>query len=434
VEVLLEFDRPAPIYKDAVAKIRSLGLLGDKYIEISPGHPSKGLLPPNSVIAYTMPPADVSSLIAKLNKATENINKLTKIVYILLENNRKQIENLVKNLALLSKNLNDLINANRKNIDHTLIAIRELAANLNKEIPKLAENYNQLAKSLNEVISENKPLLKSTLENINKLSYTLNRELPLLVKNINKATITLRENKRYIKSLLKNLSEITEKINRGRGTLGKLINDKRLYRELTKATSTLGKAASVVSKTQLHISAWAQYEGTGDSKAGIDIILQPDRKKYYLLGLVGDSAGKVTKKIEYVNGQPTYITEKEFKPEITIQYARIFVDHWIHPGSSFVLRIGIKESTGGIGMDYVINRRLMLTSDIWDFGREDHPNEDLKPNTEIGLKYMLYGPFFVKAGGYDLLNEKYRTIFVGGGMSFTDNDLKYLMGGLKLGF
>ena len=85
-----------------------------------------------------------------------------------------------------------------------------------------------------------------------------------------------------------------------------------------------------------------------------------------------------------------------------------------------------------MGVDYVYNPKLMFTFDVWDFGREDHPGEELKPNTELGFKYMVYGPFFIKAGGYDLLNRKYRTVFVGGGMSFTDNDLKYLLGGMKL--
>ncbi len=432
IKVVLSVADNVPIYKDAEAKIESLGLLGDKYVEIEPGHPSKGLLPPNSVIAKTAPPADTSTLIAKLNQTTENINKLTKLVYLTLEENRTQLRLLIANLSQLSANLNQLLEENKTNINQTLASIREITAQLEKTLPQLSKEYEMLAKNLNGLIKDTRPQIKETLENIAALSRTLNEELPKLVRSIQEASDTIAHSKTELKTSLKNLAKITEKIERGEGTLGKLINDQRLYRELTKSVKTLGKAASVLAKTDLHIEAWAQYEGTGDSKAGVNIMLQPDSHKYYLLGIVGDSAGKVTKKVIYENGQPVEITEKEYKPEINLQYARIFADRWLHPGSSIVLRVGIKESTGGVGLDYVYNDRLMFTSDIWDFGREDHPGESLKPNTEVGFKYMLFNSFFVKAGGYDLLNPQYRTIYIGGGMSFTDNDLKYLLGGMSL--
>jgi phospholipid/cholesterol/gamma-HCH transport system substrate-binding protein len=321
---------------------------------------------------------------------------------------------------------------NRKNLNQTLENIAKITQTLEKTLPQLIKNYDRLAQNLNTLLETNSHTIEETLKNLKELTETVKREIPILVKNLNGAVKTFADNRKSIEKTLKNLEKITAKINEGKGTLGKLINDKSLYTELKRSVKTLGKVSNTLAKTQLHIEAFAQYEGTGDSKAGLNIVLQPDGKKYYLFGIVGDSAGKVTKKTIYQNGSPVEITEKEYKPEFNLQYARIFPDRWLHKGSSIVLRIGIKESTGGVGADYVYNERLMFSFDIWDFGREDRPYEDLKPNTELGFKYMLYGPFFVKAGGYDLLNEKYRTVFVGGGMSFTDNDLKYLLGGIKL--
>jgi phospholipid/cholesterol/gamma-HCH transport system substrate-binding protein len=244
--------------------------------------------------------------------------------------------------------------------------------------------------------------------------------------------LTLKRQRERIAETLNNIARITADIKSGRGTLGKLVTDDTLYTQLKRSVKLLGEASSVIAKTKIHIEAFAQYEGTGDSKAGVNLMIKPGGDKYYLLGIVGDSAGKVTKKTYYYNGKLTEVVEKEYKPEFTLQYARIFPDLWFHPGSVFVLRFGIKESTGGVGLDYVYNDRLMFASDIWDFGREDHPNEKLKPNTEVGFKYMVYGPFFIKAGGYDLLNPQYRTFYIGGGLSFTDNDLKYLLGGMSL--
>ena len=432
VKVILEIKKGVPIYRDAVAKIESLGLLGDKYVEIDPGHPEAGKLKPYSAIAKTQMPADISKLVEKMGRATESINKLANSVYMVIEENRRQLSELVSNLNKLSSTLQLILAENRAEIGETLKNLNAITKDLKENLPKLTKNYNQLAKNLNSILRENRKSVKLALANISELSSTLNKKLPRLIENLEKASQTFAESKTEIKRTLKNLAEITEKINKGKGTLGKLINDKGLYVQLRKSVKTFGEASSVITKTQLHIEAFGQYEGIGESKAGINIALQPDEKKYYLFGIVGDSAGKVTKKTYYENGKPREITEKEFKPEFNLQYARIFRDRWLHRGSSIVIRFGLKESTGGVGLDYVYNERLMFTFDIWDFGREDRPNEDLKPNTELGVKYYLIGPFFVKAGGYDLLNEKYRTVFVGGGMSFTDNDLKYLLGGLKL--
>jgi len=421
VKVTLQFNKKVPIYRNAIAKIESLGLLGDKYVEINPGTPSAGPLPPGSVIKFTQTPADVTQMIDTMTETAKSIEKLSNSINQLVAENRKQLHQLLFNLNKLSAKIDELLNRNGKNIDKTLQQVASLTEKLNRELPKLIKNLNGLTVNLNSTVAELKPRLKQSLDSISKLSSDLD--------TVAKA---LKNQRQSIEKTLQNLSKITSDISHGRGTLGKLVTDKTLYKQLKKSVKLLGEASEVLAQTKLHVDAWAQYEGKGDSKAGVNLILQPDNKKYYLFGIVGDSAGKVTKKTYYYNGTITEVTEKDYKPEFTIQYARIFPDRWLHPGSSFVIRFGLKESTGGVGFDYVYNERLMFTSDIWDFGREDKPNEKLKPNTEIGFKYMFYGPFFVKAGGYDLLNSRYRTFYVGGGMSFTDNDLKYLLGGMKM--
>jgi len=432
VEVVLSIEKNVPIYRDAIAKIESLGLLGDKYVEIDPGHPSSGRLPPNSVIAQTVRPADISQMVDRMSQAAESIKLLALNLNNLIEQNRQNLNQLIANLRELSANLNLLLEENRENLKLALANLRKTLESLRKELPPLLENYNRLALTLNGLLKDSKPYAVETLKNLSLLTKQLNEELPRLVKNLSEASSTIAENKKAISQTLHSLAKITRNIEKGKGTLGKLVNDKTLYVELKRSVKMLGEASSLIARTKLHIEAFAQYEGNGNGKAGVNVMLQPDGKKYYLFGIVGDSAGKVTKKTYYVNGQPQTVVEKEYKPEFNLQYARIFPDLWFHPGSVFVLRFGLKESTGGVGLDYVYNSRLMFTSDIWDFGREDHPDEDLNPNTEIGFKYMVYGPFFIKAGGYDLLNSKYRTIYIGGGMSFTDNDLKYLLGGMKL--
>lgn len=159
----------------------------------------------------------------------------------------------------------------------------------------------------------------------------------------------------------------------------------------------------------------------------ISVTLQPDNSKYYLLEIVGDSRGRVYRE-EILPNQT--IVKKEFKPEFTLQYARIFP---LFEDKYVVLRGGLKESTGGIGADLIYSNKVTFTSDLWDFGRRDRPQDkNLKPNFQVGVNYKVSGPLFVRFGGDDLLNPKLRGAFGGIGLLFTDNDLKYLLGALKI--
>ena len=52
------------IYGDAIAAVKTEGLIGDKYLSIEPGGAEK-LLPPGGVITETQPAVDVADLIGK---------------------------------------------------------------------------------------------------------------------------------------------------------------------------------------------------------------------------------------------------------------------------------------------------------------------------------------------------------------------------------
>jgi len=95
----------------------------------------------------------------------------------------------------------------------------------------------------------------------------------------------------------------------------------------------------------------------------------------------------------------------------------------------------LKESTGGVGFDYVPSSRVRIYSDIWDTGRKDRPNEgNLKPNLQIGVQLKIKGPLYTRFGGDDLLNDKLRGAFIGAGLEFSEEYLKYLLGGMGLPF
>jgi len=62
--VVLNFQKGLKIQEDAIAHVKTRGLIGEKYIEITPGG-SEEIIQPGGRIRETMPPIDIEELISK---------------------------------------------------------------------------------------------------------------------------------------------------------------------------------------------------------------------------------------------------------------------------------------------------------------------------------------------------------------------------------
>ncbi|RME11304.1 MAG: MCE family protein, partial [Aquificota bacterium] len=372
VEVVFELQKDIPIYRDAQAEIGTLGLMGDKYLNIYPGNPQAGVLQEGQVISRTLGYADTDLLIKQMTDASEALKLMVENFQLILSENREDIRKVVQNLEVLTHNLNLIALENREALRGAIQNINSLAYNLNRTLPQTIESIDRLARNLDAIASENRQDIRETVANLRRLNDDLKITLPELSRNMNELSKNLNalvvENRQDIRSTTSNLSELTaslressERLNRiiahierGEGTLGKLIKDEELYRNVTSGVRVLGKTGEVAERTNLHIGFRGELYRGGDSKGVLTLKLQPDNEKYYLLEVVGDSRGRVYKE-EILPNQ--WIVKKEFKPEVTLQYARIFPLF----GRELVLRGGLKESTGGIGADLVYSERLTFT-------------------------------------------------------------------------
>jgi phospholipid/cholesterol/gamma-HCH transport system substrate-binding protein len=62
--VVMTLQRGVKIQEDAIAAVKTKGLIGEKYIEITPGGSDK-IIPPGGRIHETLPPVDFEQLISK---------------------------------------------------------------------------------------------------------------------------------------------------------------------------------------------------------------------------------------------------------------------------------------------------------------------------------------------------------------------------------
>ncbi len=121
------------------------------------------------------------------------------------------------------------------------------------------------------------------------------------------------------------------------------------------------------------------------------------------------------------NSGATVTTEEieESEIEFTVQFVRRFED--------YALRIGVIESTFGLGADYYFASDAgRIKFDVWDFGADEADADNA--HIRVGVDYNVFKRIFVSAGIDNLLNSNRRGIYVGGGLKFEDKDFKYLFG------
>ena len=242
------------IAEDAVAMVRTKGVLGDRYVEIHQGRSPKPL-PPGGMIAKTVSPVDLDQVLAEVGPAIQDLRDITAGLKELLgseegKNNFKQMVVNIKDAAAAFKEVGEKLARGEGTLgklltDETLyVKIENLANNLNQVALKLNKGQGTLGKLIND--EELYADLKQTISTINEASATLNT----IAKKVEKGEGTLgkliTDEELYAKlnETFDSLSKIAQKIERGEGTLGKLVNDDSLYLEAKKTLRNVNQAAT----------------------------------------------------------------------------------------------------------------------------------------------------------------------------------------------
>lgn len=407
------------IYSDAVASIKATGLLGDKYLEIRIGDRQPQLKNGDS-IRNVIELIDIDDMLRKLSKVSENISTLAVSMNEAFgtDESKSALKETVVNLGDITANLNSTIVANDRKMRNVLDNIKNLTA------------------SLSEVVDKNKAPLSATISNIQDFSGRLKSEGPELIANLNKATIDLKEiieeNKAAVKSTVSSFNNIAQQVDKGEGTLGKLVKDDKLYNSINKVAEGLDKTIGAIDRFKTFITFQADYlTEPKDAKGYFYVTLQPKPDKYYILGVVRDPLGNVsTKKTKTTTSTGTTKIKKEViekEIEFTAQIAKRFSDTELFKDTA--LRMGVTESTFGAGADYFFNKdKARASVDIWDFSNDEEGAKN--PHVKVGVDYYLFRNVFVTAGADNVLNKKWRGGYAGVGVRFEDEDFKYLFGNL----
>ena len=114
------------------------------------------------------------------------------------------------------------------------------------DLAKTLKNFRQTSEELKQSVNENRAMLKSTIENFSASSQTTKRltadreaELRKAFTDFASAAEKMDHLAGRLDSLRSALQSVTGKLDSGHGTLGKLVNDDKLYTDVSEAAQNI---------------------------------------------------------------------------------------------------------------------------------------------------------------------------------------------------
>lgn len=417
--VSLLLDQPVALVEGSYAAIANQGLLGDKFVELRLGPEGAALLPPGAVLPGKTP-VSFDDAMAKIDDIADSIQGF-------MGGGAGGaggpggagggFSALIASIQATSEELRTLIAENRSSLDGTVRNFERFSSTLANELPRLTSQIAQMLDQVDGVLAENRTNLKDSMANIKEVS-------------------------ERVQTSVENLNEITGKVARGEGTIGKLVNSEEAHEQLMSAlgsvengVNALGATLGRVNDLKIGVGLEGAYlSELEDSRSAFRLDLLPhgdESPRLYRFELVSDPRGRITEKQETVTvtgpdgSVETTVTDKLTRETRRNNWSALF--GFPFAGRRGSLWAGIIENTGGVQVDWSTpERRMTVSFEAFDFGRE----RDLDPHLRLTGQWNILRSLYVKAGYDDPLVDEFKSPFVGVGIRWTDDDLKYLLGAM----
>ncbi len=253
--------------KDAQASIMTMGLLGDKYIELSTGSPKAEPIEKGEMIKGSVP---------------------------------VEISEIMETAGISIARVGDVINR----LDNLILKIDEGEGTLAKFLtdPSIYDHLNQSVKTLSLTLEE----IKGSRGTIKMLV-----EDPSLYQRAISAVSSVEE---FVKKTNESVGEITRKVNESQGTLKKLVEDPSLYDKALAAVSGIDQLTKNVERIGQDLEQFSKglNEKTGTLKRMID-----DPSLYENLNQSSAHLSSILKKIDQGEGLAgALLRDQEFIKEL----------------------------------------------------------------------------------------------------------------------
>lgn len=416
VHLLLE--RPVELSEEAYARIASLGMLGDKYVALEPGPEEAPPLPEGQAIPGVTPPG-FDDAMKTLNEVAESVRGVTDPLGAGLRGTGEEtpLSRLIANLEATTAEIRLLVESNRQQLQGTIRNFEQVSSTLARELPRLTAQLEGLLTEVGAVVAENRDAVNTSTRNVAEISEQL-------------------------KTTVADLNQISGRLARGEGTLGKLLTSEEAHEELVATLDSVQGGVETLSDTlgrvrqlrlDVDMEGWAlAQDDESYGRFGFTLFPHEDSKRLYRVALASTPRGEERTKTQIIT-----VTNPDGSTETTRVRTLTQEDQEVLTALvGYRLDSGLRMWTGLIEDDFgaqvevpFFDRRFWLDLQAFSFDREN----DLDPHLRLTGRYWLNDNIYVVGGYDDPLVDEFDSLFVGGGIRWTDDDLKYLLGSVPVG-
>jgi phospholipid/cholesterol/gamma-HCH transport system substrate-binding protein len=467
---------PVQVLDTTRAYIRGEGFLGDKFVELKPvryvgnikvgDHSSDGLpvVPVPSAVPVesatgatghgegsrvTKKPAKVSLIQSVLNVEDASLAALRALQEkpVVIEKEKP------RDVSELSPELNE--NSDEKKplaypIESTLYRVLDFlvpsayaegevsnakevpVGTSNKDMDKLIEQSNKLMIEMTDLTKNLKEGLqpKELRETIQQLNKTLQNASKALSPE-GGLNSTARRALEKLEKAFEAMQQQMERINRGEGSVGRLLNDPVYADEALKAMKNLNKLLNKAADIEFYIRLGAEQMPVYDGGRGyFHIQVYPNPSRYYLLGITIDPRGlrRVLNTTTTSNGQTNTVRSEQIEEGgllLTGMLGKVFWNRLdfaagaLHGDGAFTtaFHLGPKGS----------ERMFSIRNDVYVRGQGFGLNDRLVAVTQPFIRDPVLGSIYFTGGVESFRKVEGKTAYLFGvGVSFTDDDIKLL--------
>ncbi|MFB6265295.1 MAG: MlaD family protein [Bradymonadaceae bacterium] len=421
VELHQGIEQPDGYYKNgATIQKTQASMIGDYFLKITPGTEGPVLEDGGEIenVTKTIGP---SELFTKFDSIASDIKEITSSLSAVLgtAEGRKGMKEILENLRVLVDTLRGFVEENSQKIDRILDNARGISRDMRRLTRKGSESIETMLADAESIVQEVKLMVGESSSDVQAGLGTLRGTLGRLQSTLDSLNYSLQ-----------NVQDITDKVNEGEGTLGKLVNDDDIAKKTEEILTDVENLTNRYDRLKAIVNLRTEYHLRHRRiKNVLGLRLQPGPKKFYLAEFVDDYRGKQTvvrKDVNTTRGDvkdgtyrtTTVKTTNDFK--FSFQLGRnLKVTDWFTLSGRF----GLIESSGGLGANllFLKNQQLDVQLDAFDFGTAANPR------IRSFVTYDILEFAYVAGGVDDILNERRRDYFLGGGIEFNDQDLKALL-------
>lgn len=405
VEMVVNKD--VALYEDATVSRRAASLLGEYQLVLAPGTQGTRRLVNGDRVRVLQEGATTDDVLNNVNAIAIRVRAIADRAGDVFgtDEGRRQMADALRNLQEMTAELNRTVHANSEVITHAVRNLDNITTQGEPEVRAMLGNLRDASERVDRILAENQQGVNDTVANVEET-----------VRNANAASRDLRE-------ALAHVNSIADGIDRGEGTAGRLVRDETLIDEVQGVAEGVNEFVTPLSRLQTIVGLRTEYNFIADGiKAYLELRLQPREDRYLLVELVSDPRGWIERSSTvYTSTHPNDPHTWRLTEERTVSATR-FTLQFARRLGPVTLRMGLKESTGGVGADlHLLRDQLEVRSDLFDF------NSGVWPRLRMAIAYEVVRRAWLIGGVDDILNEPRRDYFLGAQLRFRDDDLRAIL-------